>query len=179
LTYDPADPTPSVGGPAAGGPREQADNRAVEARDDVLVFTGPVLPHDVDVVGHARARVHVRPELEHADLFVRLCDVGPDGVSRNVVDGVRRLDPRSVPPPTFPSARTASSPSTWSCSRPPTGSAPGTGCGCRSPAARSPGSPATPAPASRSRRRRPDGPCRFEVFHDAAHPSRLELPVLS
>ena len=52
---------------------------------------------DVDVVGPVRARVYMRPELEHADVFVRLCDVDPDGVSRNVVDGIRRLDPRTVP----------------------------------------------------------------------------------
>ena len=41
----------------------------------------------------------MRPELEHADVFVRLCDVDPAGVSRNVVDGIRRLDPRTVPAP--------------------------------------------------------------------------------
>jgi uncharacterized protein len=97
FTYDPADPTPTVGGPLLQPPGRQADNRAVEERPDVLVFTGPPLPADVDVVGPVTARIHVRPELEHADLFVRLCDVGPDGVSRNVVDGIRRLDPRTVP----------------------------------------------------------------------------------
>ncbi len=65
----------------------------------MLVFTGPPLPADLDVVGPVRARVYVRPELEHADVFVRLCDVDPGGVSRNVVDGIRRLDPRTVPAP--------------------------------------------------------------------------------
>ena len=39
----------------------------------------------------------MRPELEHADVFLRLCDVDPGGLSRNVVDGIRRLDPRTVP----------------------------------------------------------------------------------
>src|SRR3712207_7378505 len=92
-----SDPTPTVGGPLLQPPGKQADNAPVESRDDVLVFTGPVLTADVDVVGQVRARVYVRPELEHADVFVRLCDVGPDGVSRNVVDGIRRLDPRTVP----------------------------------------------------------------------------------
>ena len=65
----------------------------------MLVFTGPPLPADLDVVGPVRARVYVRTELQHADVFVRLCDVDPAGVSRNVVDGIRRLDPRTVPAP--------------------------------------------------------------------------------
>jgi putative CocE/NonD family hydrolase len=43
------------------------------------------------------ARVFVRPELEHADVYLRVCDVDERGVSRNVVDGIRRLDPRTVP----------------------------------------------------------------------------------
>jgi putative CocE/NonD family hydrolase len=54
-------------------------------------------PPNLDLVGPVAARVYVRPELEHADVFVRLCDVDPAGASRNVVDGVRRLDPRTVP----------------------------------------------------------------------------------
>ncbi|HST66161.1 MAG TPA: CocE/NonD family hydrolase [Mycobacteriales bacterium] len=91
FTYDPADPTPSVGGPLLEPPGRQRDNRALEARPDVLVFTGPPLPADTDIVGPVGARVHVRAALETADLFVRLCDVDPGGVSRNVVDGIRRL----------------------------------------------------------------------------------------
>lgn len=97
--YDPFDPTPSAGGPLLQPPGKQVDNRAIEARPDVLTFTGLPLPADLDLVGPVRARVYVRPELEHADVFVRLCDVDPGGVSRNVVDGIRRLDPRTVPAP--------------------------------------------------------------------------------
>ena len=97
--YDPADPTPSVGGPLLQPPGEQVDQSPVEARADVLVFTGDPLPADLDVVGPVTAVVHVRPELDHADVFVRVCDVDERGVSRNVVDGIRRLDPRTVPAP--------------------------------------------------------------------------------
>jgi uncharacterized protein len=95
FTYDPADPTPTVGGPLLAPPGKQADNRTVEERADVLVFTGPPLTADTDIVGPVRARVYVRTELEHADVFVRLCDVDEGGVSRNVVDGILRLDPRT------------------------------------------------------------------------------------
>lgn len=95
--YDPHDPTPSVGGPLLQAPGKQADNRASEARPDVLVFTGDRLVSDLDVVGEVSARVFVTLDREHADVFVRLCDVDEKGVSRNVVDGIRRLSPASVP----------------------------------------------------------------------------------
>jgi uncharacterized protein len=95
--YDPSDPTPAIGGPLLQKPGEQVDQRPVESRPDVLVFTGPALERDVDVVGPVTARVYVRPSLEHADIYLRVCDVDKHGVSRNVVDGIRRLDPRTVP----------------------------------------------------------------------------------
>ncbi|WP_127502849.1 CocE/NonD family hydrolase [Actinoplanes solisilvae] len=91
FTYDPANPTPTVGGPMLQPPGKQADNRIVEERPDVLVFTGPVLAAPVDVVGPVRASVNVRTSIPYADVFVRLCDVDEKGVSRNVVDGIRRL----------------------------------------------------------------------------------------
>ncbi|MCF7550482.1 CocE/NonD family hydrolase [Pseudonocardia sp. WMMC193] len=97
FTYDPADPTPAVGGPLLTKPAEQADQGPVEVRPDVLLFTGPALETDLDVVGPVTARLFVRPSVEYADVYVRVCDVDEKGVSRNVVDGIRRLDPRSVP----------------------------------------------------------------------------------
>jgi putative CocE/NonD family hydrolase len=92
FTYDPSDPTPSVGGPLLTPPYKQVDNIVVERRDDLALFTGPPLAADLDVVGPVRARIHLRTEHPHADLFVRLCDVDERQVSRNVVDGIRRLE---------------------------------------------------------------------------------------
>ena len=63
----------------------------------MLTFTGEPLSADLDLAGPASARVFVRAGLAHADVFVRVCDVGPDGVSRNVVDGIRRLQPADRP----------------------------------------------------------------------------------
>lgn len=97
FSYDPADPTPSVGGPLLNPPGKQQDNDIVERRADVLLFTGEPLGEDLDVVGPVRARIHLRTEHPHADLFVRLCDVDDKQVSRNVVDGIRRLSPGTVP----------------------------------------------------------------------------------
>ncbi|WP_214401581.1 CocE/NonD family hydrolase [Pseudonocardia lacus] len=179
FTYDPADPTPTVGGPLLSPPGKQADNRAVEQRPDVLVFTGPVLAADLDVVGPVRALVHVRPELEHADVFVRLCDVDADGVSRNVVDGIRRLDPRTVPAADvtvggdgvlavdvelFPTAYRFRAGHRLRVQ---------VSGGAFPRFARNPGT-GEPLGAATAVR-----PCRFEVFHDAAHPSRVVVPVLS
>jgi uncharacterized protein len=93
--YDPADPTPSYGGtglrmPPASGP---VDNRRLEARPDVLTFTSAALDHDLDVLGPVTAVVHITSSTPHTDVFVRLCDVAPDGTSTNVCDGIRRLLP--------------------------------------------------------------------------------------
>jgi putative CocE/NonD family hydrolase len=99
FVYDPADPTPSAGGPLLLPPGKQVDNAAVEARPDVLTYTSEPFPVGQDLVGPVRARIFVRTSREHADLFVRVCDVDAKGVSRNVVDGIRRLCPQTVPAP--------------------------------------------------------------------------------
>ncbi len=97
FVYDPTDPTPSVGGPLLKGPGKQVDNRDIERRGDVLVFTGSPLEADLDIVGDVSARIHVRHSVSHADVFVRICDVDEKGRSLNVVDGIRRLHPNTVP----------------------------------------------------------------------------------
>jgi len=97
FVYDPADPTPSAGGPLLQPPGKQVDNRAIEARPDVLTYTTDPLPTSQDLVGPVSARIFVRTGRRHADLFVRVCDVDEKGVSRNIVDGIRRLSPQTVP----------------------------------------------------------------------------------
>ncbi|MGW2211261.1 CocE/NonD family hydrolase [Streptomyces sp. NPDC001781] len=90
--HDPADPTPAVGGPLlspGAGPR---DNRALEARSDVVTFTGPVLCEPLDVLGPVTARLTVSTDTGHADVFTRLCDVDPEGRSVNVCDGLGTVD---------------------------------------------------------------------------------------
>ena len=97
FVFDPDDPTPFAGGPLLAPPGLQADDRETEERADVVVFTGAPEAADLDVVGEVSATVFVRPDREYADVFVRLCDVDPEGVSRNVVEGIRRLQPSTVP----------------------------------------------------------------------------------
>jgi uncharacterized protein len=93
--YDPADPTPSVGGAILALNAGVRDNRAVEQRPDVLVFSSEPLAEAVETVGDVAAELHVTRDNPNADLFVRLCDVDPPGDaksrSRNVCDGIVRL----------------------------------------------------------------------------------------
>jgi putative CocE/NonD family hydrolase len=92
--YDPANPTPAVGGrvinPARGGYR---DNRELEKRDDVLTFTGPPLNEPLEVIGNPVVELVHRTDNPHADLFVRLCEVRKNGRSINVSDAFHRLEP--------------------------------------------------------------------------------------
>ncbi|RFS85277.1 CocE/NonD family hydrolase [Actinomadura spongiicola] len=89
--FDPADPTPALGGPTLLGSSRPVDNRPLERRPDVLVFTSPALTADLDVIGPLGADLFVRSTREHTDFVVRLCDVAPDGTSRNVCEGGLRL----------------------------------------------------------------------------------------
>jgi uncharacterized protein len=89
--YDPADPTPSPGGAILAVTGGSRDNRAVERRLDLLVFSSDLLDEPVEVVGEVTAELSVTRDNPYADLFVRLCDVDPRGRSWNVCDGIVRL----------------------------------------------------------------------------------------
>jgi uncharacterized protein len=91
--YDPADPTPSVGGASIGQKAGPRDQRLREARHDVLTYTSSAMTADLTVIGELGAKIHLRSSLEHTDVFVRLCDVSPKGRSTNLSDGIFRLSP--------------------------------------------------------------------------------------
>ncbi|MFC5751135.1 CocE/NonD family hydrolase [Actinomadura rugatobispora] len=91
--FEPTRPTPALGGPTLLGSSKPVDNRPLERRPDVLVFSSPVLAEDLDLVGPVAADLFVRSSREHTDFIVRLCDVAPDGTSLNVCEGGLRLDP--------------------------------------------------------------------------------------
>ncbi|MBF6558135.1 MAG: CocE/NonD family hydrolase [Acidimicrobiales bacterium] len=95
--YDPANPTPGIGGPSLNmgnaGPKDQ---RKREDRADVLTYTSEALTDDLTVIGPLNVELHVRSTLQHTDFFVRLCDVSPRGRSKNLSDGIVRLRPDVV-----------------------------------------------------------------------------------
>lgn len=94
FAYDPADPVPTVGGHTvmwSGYPAGPIDQRLVEERPDVLVFTSPPLTADLEVTGRVRVVLHAESSAPSTDWVARLCDVGPDGASVNLCDGILRV----------------------------------------------------------------------------------------
>jgi putative CocE/NonD family hydrolase len=93
--FDPMDPTPVLGGrlihPRHGGVK---DNAKLEARPDVVAFTSSPVAKDMDIIGSPRVELALSVDNPYADVFVRLCDVDPKGVSRNFTDALLRLDPK-------------------------------------------------------------------------------------
>jgi putative CocE/NonD family hydrolase len=93
FTYNPADPTPTVGGRILAPTAGHKDDSALADRDDVLAFTGAPLGNAVEVVGTAWVELAHHTDNPHADLFLRISEVDPKGRSHNITDGYLRLDP--------------------------------------------------------------------------------------
>jgi len=88
--YNPADPVPTGGGncyAAASGP---TDHSAIEKRPDVLVYTGEPLDHPLEVTGFVQAVLYASSDAPDTDFVMRLCDVYPDGRSIILCDGIVR-----------------------------------------------------------------------------------------
>jgi uncharacterized protein len=96
--YDPADPTPSVGGRLMAPSGGAQDNRKLEARADVLTFTTAPLTEPVEVHGRPVVELHLASDNANADLFARVCDVDPAGRSINVTDRIIRCTERDTTP---------------------------------------------------------------------------------
>jgi putative CocE/NonD family hydrolase len=106
FVYDPANPVMTTGGnhslvhPAISvGPHDQ---RSVEARADVLVYTGPVLSEPLEVTGPVSATLFVSSSAPDTDFTARLVDVQPGGRAINLCEGVLRARYRdSIERPSF------------------------------------------------------------------------------
>jgi uncharacterized protein len=90
--YDPADPTPTTGGPLLSADGGYRDDSRLALRDDVLAFTGVTLTHDLHVYGNPVIELQHTSDNPHVDLFVRVSEVDSKGRSQNVSEGYRRLD---------------------------------------------------------------------------------------
>ncbi|HEX9728774.1 MAG TPA: CocE/NonD family hydrolase [Gemmatimonadales bacterium] len=97
--YDPADPVPSVGGATcciAPGlypeimPWGPMDQREVESRSDVLVYSTAPFDQPLTIVGPVRVRLHAASSAIDTDFTAKLVDVSPDGFARNLTDGIMR-----------------------------------------------------------------------------------------
>jgi len=100
FVYDPENPVPTLGGNHSVGPYNPGlyelalpgpyDQRPVERRDDVLVFTSEELDEDVEVTGPVEVKLFAATSARDTDFVARLCDVYPDGRSINITEGVIR-----------------------------------------------------------------------------------------
>jgi len=101
FVYDPADPVPTRGGglccSAAALPSGAYDQRPVEARQDVLVYTSTPLEEDLEITGPLKVVLWASSSAVDTDWTAKLVDVAPDGYARNLADGIIRArlrDPR-------------------------------------------------------------------------------------
>jgi putative CocE/NonD family hydrolase len=88
--YDPKNPVPNVGGQELGVPLGPMDQRKVENRPDVLLFTTDELQEPIEVTGRLTAKLFISSDCPDTDFTVKLCDVYPDGRSMLVTDGILR-----------------------------------------------------------------------------------------
>ncbi|KAK5656467.1 hypothetical protein OQA88_4850 [Cercophora sp. LCS_1] len=93
FVFDPANPTPAVGGAWIDIGSGCVVDSSLAARSDVLTFTTAPLERDVEVMGAPSVSLSHTSDTPFVDLFVRISDVDPKGVSRNICDVYRRLDP--------------------------------------------------------------------------------------
>ena len=97
--YDPRDPVPTVGGNMCCRDDMLAsgafDQRVVEQRDDVLVYSTPPLEEDVVVIGSVRVALWAASSAPDTDFTAKLVDVHVDGYAQNISEGIVRARYRS------------------------------------------------------------------------------------
>jgi len=105
--YDPRNPVPTRGGANLDIDAGPYDQRPVEARNDVLVYTSQRLTQPLEVTGRITVELYASSTARDTDWTAKLCDVYPDGRSMLVCDGVLKARCRdSVSSPTLINRRT-------------------------------------------------------------------------
>ncbi|MDD3119115.1 MAG: CocE/NonD family hydrolase [Victivallales bacterium] len=93
--YDPAAPVINLGGNVLsfgeGMTAGPCDQRKMEERPDMLVYTGEVLDRPLEIIGFPRVELYVASDAVDTDFVARLCDVYPDGRSINLSTGIVRM----------------------------------------------------------------------------------------
>jgi putative CocE/NonD family hydrolase len=95
FTYDPMNPVPSHGGnvcctgnAVSGG---AFDQRKMEERPDILVYTSEALKEGIEVSGPIEATLFVSSDVKDTDVTIKLIDVLPDGTAYNLDETIQRL----------------------------------------------------------------------------------------
>ncbi len=98
--YDPDNPVPSLGGnnccgtPTPAGP---VDQRPIERRRDVLVYTSDFLAEEIEVTGPLKLVLFASSDSPDTDFVAKLVDVYPDGRAINIAEGILRARYRQGP----------------------------------------------------------------------------------
>ena len=69
------------------GPRDQ---RAVEARDDVLIYSTGPMAQDMEVTGPVSLTIYAKSSAVDTDFTAKLVDVWPNGFAQNLTEGILR-----------------------------------------------------------------------------------------
>ena len=111
-TYDPKSPVPSYGGNVCcTGTAIQAgawDQRKMEARPDILVYSTEPLKEGTEVSGPVELTLYASTDVKDTDFTVKLIDVAPDGRAYNLDETIQRARYRNgydVPPVWFEPGR--------------------------------------------------------------------------
>ena len=95
FTYDPRNPVPTRGGAVCCDPKifpwGPIDQRPVEKRKDVLVYTSAPMKQDLEVTGPIRVVLYASTSALDTDFTAKLVDVFPNGEARNLTDGILRV----------------------------------------------------------------------------------------
>jgi predicted acyl esterase len=91
FVYDPDDPVPTCGGNTLIIPMGMQDQRQVETRHDVLVYTNAAVPAPLQVTGPIVVKLFGSSSGVDTDFTAKLVDVRPDGYARNLAEGILRM----------------------------------------------------------------------------------------
>ena len=94
-TYDPMKPVPSYGGNVCctGGAIRAGsfDQRTLELRDDILVYSTEPLTEGIEVSGFIKTFLFVSSDAKDTDFTIKLIDVYPDGSAYNLDETIQRV----------------------------------------------------------------------------------------
>ncbi|KAF2190384.1 hydrolase CocE/NonD family protein [Zopfia rhizophila CBS 207.26] len=96
FTFDPRQPTPTMGGNLLSG-GGSVDDSALATRSDVITFTTEPIEKDIEIFGKPFVELSHSSDNPHVDLFLRLNEVNEKGRSHNVTEAYKRLDPNRRP----------------------------------------------------------------------------------
>ncbi len=95
FAYDPRYPVPTMGGAVCCDPKifpwGPMDQRPVEKRNDVLVYTTQPMKRELEVTGPIKVVLYVSTSAPDTDFTAKIIDVFPNGEARNLTDGILRM----------------------------------------------------------------------------------------